>query len=111
MWLDKQIKNQTAERTSTTQLGSVVNLPIALPADPPSFASEEAQAALDLVSELAESIKSAEDRAAEMMARAQGLANNAVEKVRLTEARIVRAEAAKREIEDGLAEARAEVEN
>jgi chromosome segregation ATPase len=105
-WLETQIRDQITGRVATKPSERVVNFPGA----PSGAPSDNATAALDLVSEVAEAIKSAEDRAAETMARAQSLASSSVEKLRLAEARIARAEAAQRQAEADLETFRAELE-
>lgn len=63
------------------------------PKDPSSSFRASAAAALDLVSEVATAVKSAEERSAEMVVRAEDLANAAIEELRLAEARAEHAEA------------------
>jgi uncharacterized phage infection (PIP) family protein YhgE len=107
---ETQIEETIAEDASTHRAERVVNFPVvASDAASDSFADGGASA-LDLVSEAAEAIKGAEDRAATMMARAQSLASSATQKVRLTQARIERAEATKRQAEADLAGCRAEID-
>jgi chromosome segregation ATPase len=105
-WLETKIKEQISARVSRTPPGQVAGfLRIASNQFP-----DNAAIALDLVSEAAEAIKSAEQRAAETMARAQSLASDAAEKLRLAQARIERAEIAQRAAEAELADFRDELE-
>ena len=112
--VEMQIKELVAGPSADSERAEsecVVSFPVfSFGQNPPPAPPDGAAAALDLVSEAAEAIKCAEDRAAEMMARAQSLASSAAEKVRLTMARIERAEAAKREVEAEVGDCKAEIE-
>ena len=94
-WLETQIKDQIAGRIQTEQSKSIVNFPKM----PSGSFSDHAEAALNLVSEVAEAMKDAESRAAERVARAERLVNSAAEKLRLAQAHSERAEAMQRESE------------
>jgi chromosome segregation ATPase len=105
-WLETQIRRQVAGRALTQQSERVLNFP----ATASGSSSGHAEAVSDLVSEVAEAIKAAEERAAETVARAESIANNAAEKLRLGQLRAERAEAAQRKSGAELAEFRDEVE-
>jgi chromosome segregation ATPase len=108
---NKPTKDRIARVASNNELvEGVVNFPMSSDAGAPTSSSCDPTAALRLVSETAEAIKCAENHAADMMAQAQSLAGTAAEKVRLTLARIERAETAKHEAETDLANCRAEIE-
>lgn len=100
-WLEQHMSEFAARPASTALVRSVV--------DPPRdqssavHAAASAAAALDLVSEAATAVRIAEERGAEMVARAEHLANAAIEKLRLAEAHIERAERAQRQAEAELA--------
>jgi DNA repair exonuclease SbcCD ATPase subunit len=114
VWTEQQIKEpstaRTSEKASKNQLVRIVNFPTVVSEDSASSIADEAIAALELVSEAAKGVKCAEDRAAESMARAQTLANDAVDNVRLLQSRIERAEEAKRQADAELAENKADNE-
>ena len=107
---EKLMTEQNAGRASPPQLKRIVSFPIAIAGGASASFEDDADAALDLLSKAANGIKRAEDRAAETMARAQSLANGAVDKVRLLQARIDRAEEAKRQADAELAERKIDIE-
>ena len=76
-----------------------------------SASSDSTTAALDLVSEAAETIRTIQERATQSEARAALLAEHAIEKLRLAEARIQSAETARREAEENLQRAAERLED
>jgi chromosome segregation ATPase len=76
-----------------------------------SASSDSTTAALDLVSEAAETIRTIQERATQSEARAAVLAEQAIEKLRLAEARIQSAETARREAEENLQRAAERLED
>jgi ATP/maltotriose-dependent transcriptional regulator MalT len=107
--IEQYINEFIAKTTSPIHAKSAVNLL----GDPSFSVRTSTDAALDLVSEAAAAIRGAEERAIEMVARAEQmvaraeqLANAAIEKIQLAEGRIDRAEAAQRKAEADCAEAR-----
>jgi hypothetical protein len=76
-----------------------------------SAAPDSTTAALDLVSEAAETIRTIQERATQSEARAALLAEQAIEKLRLAEVRIQSAETARREVEENLQRATERLED
>jgi chromosome segregation ATPase len=73
--------------------------------------SDSNSAALDLVSEAAETIRTIQDRATQSEAQAASLAQQAIEKLRLAEGRIQSAETARRVAEENLQRANERLED
>ncbi len=100
MSIDHHIRELVASgyrpRRISAAEGSTV---VAFPENPPSSVEDRTAAALELVSEAAAAMKGSEEHAAEMVARAEALANQAFERLQAAEARIQRAEAGKRNAE------------
>jgi chromosome segregation ATPase len=74
---------------------------LSFPSGPPA-SRHDASVALDLLSQAAEVIRGVQDRAGESEARARALAESAIEKLKLAEARINAAELARRVAEETL---------
>jgi chromosome segregation ATPase len=108
--VERQIEEHASQRAAANPWQRVVNFPVVASEDPSTSFSDDTSTALDLVSAAAEAIKFAEDRAADIAARAQTLASSATQKVRIFQVRIERIEAAKRQAEAELADAKAENE-
>jgi chromosome segregation ATPase len=91
-WLrEHMMRDQLANAASSDSGRNVLNFP----GDTPSTSRYDASLALDLVSQAAEVIRGIQDRAADSEARAKALAESALEKLQLAEARIHSAEAAR----------------
>jgi chromosome segregation ATPase len=89
-WLREHMRDQLRHASS----GPGRNI-LDFPADTPATSRYDTSSALDLVSQAAEVIRDIQDRATESEARAKALAESAIEKLQLAEARIHSAEAAR----------------
>jgi chromosome segregation ATPase len=90
-WLREHMRDQLANAASNA-LGQNI---LSFPGDTPAVSRHDTSSALDLVSEAAEVIRGIQHRAAESEVRAKALAECALEKLQLAEARIQSAEAAR----------------
>jgi chromosome segregation ATPase len=97
-WLREHMRDQLTNAASS---GSEKNI-LDFPGHTPATSRYDASLALDLVSQAAAVIRGIQDRAAETEARAKALAESALEKLQLAEARIHSAEAARRQAQETL---------
>ena len=97
-WLRDHMREQLAKAPSAEPVQNVVHFP----AEPAQVRREPASA-LGLVSQAADVIRGIQERAAESEARAKALAECALEKLEMAEARINDAEAARGQAEEAVA--------
>jgi chromosome segregation ATPase len=90
-WLREHMRDQLANAAPTDSGQNIVNFP----RDIASASPHDTSSALDLVSQASGVIRGIQDRAAESEARAKALAECAIEKLQLAEARIQAAETAR----------------
>jgi chromosome segregation ATPase len=90
-WLREHMRDHSATAAPVDARQNIVDFPAATSV--PS--RHDALAALDLVSQAAEAIRGMQDRAAESETRARALAESAIEKLQLADARVQSAEAAR----------------
>jgi len=105
-WLDGHMRDFLNGSASVDPPENVLNF--RRDANAPSTSG--AAAALDLVSQLAEAVKSIRDRANESELWAKSLAEKAIEKLELADARIQSAEAARQKAEEDLQAVKARLE-
>jgi DNA repair exonuclease SbcCD ATPase subunit len=105
-WLREHMRDQLANAASNA-IGQNI---LSFPGDTPAASRYGTSSALDLVSEAAEVIRGIQDRAAESEARAKALAECALEKLQLAEARIHSAEAARGLAQDALSKLNARLQ-
>jgi chromosome segregation ATPase len=90
-WLGQHMRSHVANPASTELRQNVLSFS----GDTPAVSHRDASTAFDLVSQAAAAIREIQGRAADSEARAKALAENAIEKLQLAEARISAAEAAR----------------
>ncbi len=98
-WLRDHMREQLAKAPGGESAQNVVHFPAE-----PVQARREPASALGLVSQAADVIRGIQERAAESEARAKALAECALEKLELAEARINDAEAARSQAEDAVSQ-------
>jgi chromosome segregation ATPase len=97
-WLREHMRDQLTNAASSEPGQKILSFPTDTPADP----RYDTSSALDLVSRAAGVIRGIQDRAAESEARARTLAETAIEKLQLAQARIHSAEAARGQAQETL---------
>jgi len=105
-WLREHMRDHIANSASIDSPENILKFP----RDAPASSRNGASAALGLVAQAAEVIRSIEDRAVLTEARAKNLAESAIEKLKFAEARIQSAETARRAAEEVLRKVSAQLE-
>jgi chromosome segregation ATPase len=97
-WLREHMRGHITAAARTEPEENILDFP----GHPPLSPGQQAPAALDLVSEAAEMIRGIQDRAAKTEAQARALAESAMEKLKLADARIQSAEAERNKAQEAL---------
>ena len=105
-WLREHMREHSSSAASIEPAQNILDFPRRLPLAP----GHEAPAALDLVSEAAEVIRGIQDRAFETETRARALAESAIEKLTLADARIQSAEAELNAVREALSKVSARLQ-